>query len=621
MKNSPLTSRFCGLLIWILASAQLVAAPYPPEIANWSDAVKVEQRIAGKAMIDQIKEAVDAGLKEVKIPKAHYRFSETDGSNRPSFLHFRGMKDFTIDFQGATLWFENEATGIVTSGTENLTIKNAVLDWDPLPFTQGIITAVYPESGAFDVRIDPGYEKVVPGMSAEMGAQGGLRGVLYNAETRIMKVGQTGFTLNLDWDRQNEDGTYRVHYRGFYQIPISESQIEVGDAIAILKRMRRAIRLEGGKHSVMDNITLYSSPFVAFSSSAASGQTGPIFRNCKIVRRPGTDRLLAGNADGINISNSVEKPIIENCVMENLGDDFINVHGHLARVIWQNKPTEIISSRLNYRGNINEPIEVEFLKRSTLESLGKRMVTGTTVQWTIEEARCLADLSHRWHSGTAASLAYGKRQTLVKLTLDAPLEITDDVVIACETYSGANAVIRNNTMTGSLARGIRMQSPGALIEDNQISYVMGPAISLQGHASFWGEGPYVHSATIRNNSIAYGDIVGRSKDSAAIRVVDGEYKTLKIASDITIIGNQIFHSRGAALIARGVDGLELIDNKINGFGTAPISEEAWLGANHAIVLENIDRLIQRDNQIEEAGEYAAGPLFRLNVSESEACDK
>jgi hypothetical protein len=614
MLHTPKIIIFSKLLLLLNLFNCLQAAPYPAEIAAWDEATKESQREAGKVVIKQIQEASDAGLNEVIIPTGNYRFAETDGASRPTFIHFRGMNDLTIDFQGSTLWFENEATGIVTSKSENLTIKNAILDWDPLPFTQGIVTAVYSESNTFDLRIDPGYERVVPGMSPGKDNNSRWRGILYDAKTRVIKAGQSGFTLNLDWSRQNTDGTYRIKYRGFYEIPISQSTMEVGDAIAIMSRMRRGVRIEGGSHSIMENVTLYSSPFVAFSCSAASGDHGPIFRDCKIVRRPGTDRLLAGNADGINISNSTQKPIIENCVIENIGDDFINIHGHLSRVIWQNNPTEIICSRMNFRGNIVDPVEVEFLKRDTLESLGKRMVTGTTLQWTIEQDRCLADLSHKWHSGSAAGLAYGSTQTLLKLTLNQPLEITDDVIITCETYSGANAIIRNNKMSGCLARGIRMQSPGALIENNTITHAMGPAVSLQGHASFWGEGPFVHTAIVRNNSIAFCNLSGKSKDSAAIRIVDGDFAERQVAYDISIKDNRISHSPGAAIIARGVNGLEISNNEIKGYGTVKPEPDAEMGANHAIVLQNISRLINVGNQITLPGQYAEGSTFELKVS-------
>jgi hypothetical protein len=614
MKLLPLTLRICCLLLLSLVYGALNAAPYPPEIASWSEATKEAQREAGTKLIKEIKDAKEAGKKEFIVPKGHYRFAEDNGSNRPSFIQFVRMKDLTIDFQGSTLWFETESTGLVLYFTDNFTIKNVTLDWDPLPFTQGIVTAVNLDSSTIDVQIDPGYERVVPGMSPEKN-EGSWRGILFDAETRVLKEGQRGFSLYMnDWSNRNSDGSYRIKYRGFSESPLTQSGIEVGDAIAMMKRMRRAIRIEGGTHTVLENVTLYSSPFVTIATNVTSGDHGPIFRGVKIVRRPGTDRLLASNADGINIANSIEGPIIEDCVIENIGDDFINIHGWLSRVIWQNNPTEVMVSPLNARGAINEPIEIEFLDRKTLQSLGRRIVTGHTIDWTIEEDKCLADLSHRFHSGAAAGLAYGKKTRLTQLTLDKPIELTGDTIISCEIYSGQNATIRGNVMVGSLARGIRMQAPGSVIENNTIMYTMGPAITLQGHASYWGEGPYVHSTMIRNNSIAHTDIAKIAKDRAAIRIVDGDYENQQIAYDITIEDNRIYHSPGSAITARGVRDLKIRNNDIKGYGAVKAIPDAEVGANHAIVLQNISGLEIENNRIVKPNDYAEGSLFELKVS-------
>jgi hypothetical protein len=104
--------------------------------------------------------------------------------------------------------------------------------------------------------------------------------------------------------------------------------------------------------------------------------------------------------------------------MDALGDDFINVHGHLSRVVWQISPTEIICSRLNFRTISHGPVEIEFLERESMKSLGRRTVTGgELVSWPIERDHCLANLDHHWHSGEAAALAYGKTMWLQSSSL------------------------------------------------------------------------------------------------------------------------------------------------------------------------------------------------------------
>lgn len=566
--------------------------------------------MAGRAILKQIEEAARQGVEEVLIEPGHYRFNEPSGDARPRHIFFSDYKNLRIDFQGSTLWFEDESSGLVIYRCDNLTVKNVVMDWDPLPFTQGIVTAMDVRGKHFDLRIDEGYERVVPGMAPGKGTWRGARGVVFDPVSRQM-VPQRGFSVLFDWEK-NADGTYRVGYRGFHDIPLDQSGMTLGDAVVILRRMHRGVRLQSVSNLVLENVTLYSSPFVAFAADASHGDH-IIFRNCNILRRPGTNRLLAGNADGINIANSSARPLIESCRMEYLGDDFVNIHGHLARVIWPLSPTEWIVSRLNRRERIVSPVEVEFLDRQTLQSYGKRKVTAEPISWTIEEAQCLADLDHKWHSGDASALAYGKTLRLQKITLDEPIELTGDTIIACEAFSGSGALIRNNSFTGSLARGIRQQSPQVLIENNRIRETMGNGISLQGHAAYWGEGPYVHSATLRGNTLERNVMALNSKDRASIRIADGDSSQHRIIRDITVQDNRIVNSSGSALAARGVEGLSLLDNVIEGYGERPIDSEAAAGANYAIALENVVGLRMQGNVIRGAGPLAEGSLFEKDV--------
>lgn len=612
-----------GILFAAAANADPGPGAYPAEIAAWDSAVKDKQRQAGKEMLALIEKAVREKAPEVKIPKGDYRFAETTGA-RPTHILLKEISNLTIDFQGSTLWFETQASGIVLTKYENLTLKNVTLDWDPLPYFQGTITAVDTAANTFDMRLDEGYERVLPGMAGEQGARGSWRGLVFDSKTREIKAGQKGFSVGFSWQNRNADGTYKVRFRGFHEAPVGESGVAVGDPVAILSRMERAVRIEGGKGCVLEDITLYSSPFVAFAQNTGDGAT---FRRCNILRRPGTNRLLAGNADGINCANAGAPPLLENCRMETLGDDFVNVHGHLARVIWQNSPTEIISSRMNYRGTIKEPVEIEFLERATMKSLGRRLATAEPEpSWEITKEKCLANLDHKWHSGEASGLEYHKKMALQKITLDQPIELKGDIIIACEKFSGAGAVIRNCDFRGSLARGIRMQSPGARIENNRIALTMGPGVSLVGHAGYWGEGPYVHSATLTGNTFEDNSISGVNKDRAAVIISEGNARENRLPHDIRIEGNRFIRPAGSAILARGVENLSIKENEITGYGWMPASaarqagedegkakataKDKAKGAGYAVSLENIGGLVLEGNRISNPGAFAAGEIFK-----------
>ncbi|AHF89502.1 alpha-galactosidase [Opitutaceae bacterium TAV5] len=603
-----------------LAADIAAAGPLPADIAAWDETEKARQREAGQALREQIAAAASSGQKELRIPTGHYRFAEAvrAGWGGPSHLPLTGLRDITLDFLGSTLWFETEAGGIAMFGGRNVTLKNVFLDWDPLPFTQGRITALNPKAGTFDVRLDPGYERerTSPGMA---GIDGDIhwRGVVFDPDTRELKPGVIGFSVGFYWENRLPGGDYRVKFRGFHDVPLSKSGLAEGDLIAILSRMGRAVRLDGAVDCVIENVILYASPFVCFSQNTGSNT---VFRRCGIVRRPDTNRLLAGNADGINCGNMDQGPLIEDCRIETIGDDFVNLHGHFARVLWQENPTTLLTSQMNNRRNFTGPVTVEFFDRATMAPRGSRRILEASVSsWTPERERCLADLDHKWHSGQAAGLAYGKRVPVHRLTLDSPIELTGDVIACVEAFSTAGGVIRNNDFRGSLARGILLHSPRTRIENNRISIVMNNGIAMISEAAYWGEGPYVHDVVVTGNTLE--DIcIGqdRGADRAAVLIRQGSYREHRIQKNIRVENNTLRRAGGPAIVARGAENLAITGNVIDGYRLArPTVETAArpAGADHAIALESVRGLVLRDNRIGNPGPLAKGELLKIDTEE------
>ncbi|RRJ94303.1 right-handed parallel beta-helix repeat-containing protein [Opitutaceae bacterium TAV4] len=621
MKHPP---RYVAVIFAFASLLALTAAattgPLPADIAAWTDAIKQQQRDAGKRLLAQIAADVADGKKDIRIPAAHYRFAETTGERYPTHILLpKNMDGVTLDFQGSTLWFETESSGIVLSNARNTTLRNVYLDWDPLPFIQGTVTAIQPNDGTFDVKLDPGYERAVPGLMKDPWRG---RGIVFDPTTRELKAGQLGCEVTFSWSARQPDGSHRLKFHGFNNAPIAESGIAVGDPYAMLRRMQRAVRMEGTDNCTLEDVTLYASPFVAFVHSAGGA---PTFRRCNILRRPGTNRLMAGNADGINCDNMTKGPLIEDCRMETLGDDFVNVHGHLARVIWQEAPDQIVITVPNRRGKMDTPRTVEFLERATMRSLGKRQATWTSTRWKLERDRCLADLKHQWHSGAASALStasIGKTLPASRLKLDRPIEITGDVIMLCEELSSPGTIIRGNDFKGSLARGLRLQSPHVLVENNKLSITQGNAITLNGHAAYWGEGPYVYDAIIRNNTIDDTSRAGRVSGGhrASILVREGsDYATTRLPRDIRIEQNTITRSGGSAIVVRGVDNLAITGNTIIGYGQFPPSppikgQEQPTGVGAAIVVDSIKGLTLDKNTITTPGPGASGdPVVKIDI--------
>ncbi|WPJ96124.1 right-handed parallel beta-helix repeat-containing protein [Coraliomargarita algicola] len=597
-----------------VATSSLLAGPYPAEIAGWDEDAKAEQIAAGSAVLEYIDAALRRGERVIRIEKGDYRFDQVSEGKYPAHIVWEGLKDVTLDFQGSHFWFTEPRTGIKMIDCENVKVENLYMDWDPLPFMQGSITGMDLETGYFDVKLDAGYDEVVATRIREANSRWKMRGFIFDSETRDYKLGQIGFALNFFWDQRNEDGSYRVKFHGFYGVPLSESGMELGDSIAILGRMGRAIRSENLVNCIYEDVTLYSSPFVAFASW---GGSATVYRRCKILGRPGTNRLMAGNADGINCANMEQGPLIEDCEIWNIGDDFVNVHASLARVIAQPAPDQIMTNILADRRQIDRQITLEFYTREEMQPLGTRLATliEYVPEWEIDKASCTADLDHAWHSGTAASLGYGKTVEAHRVTLNEPFEVDGDVVVVCREFSSAGAVIRNNHFRGSAARGIRQQSPHALIENNDISYTAGPGIHLISQPSYWGEGPYVRDAKVLNNRLNHNVWFRDTASAASIVVRVLGYREQMLSKEIVIRDNQIIHSGGSGIAAGGVEGLQLLDNFIDGYGMGqPLNVRgAKPGQNFALVVDSSKDVLLDGNSVQGAGPFAEEERFIYEV--------
>ena len=598
-----------------------VLGPYPEDVMSWDATVREAQREAGKRLLEEIDAAVQRGDREILIAKGDYRFSEATGApSLPAHIIMARYEDVTIDFQGSTLWFETQESGIRLTGCKNLVIKNVHLDWDPLPYFQGHIVAIDEANNTLDVKFDSGYgERILPGMR-----EGGYwRGIGFDKHTRKIKQGVVGFGVVFSWDKLQDDGSYRMPFRGFGSVGIGQSGLAVGDPIVLLDRMGRAVRVENCENVLLEDITLYSAPFIGFVENTGVGNTHYV--RCSIILRKDTNRLISGNADGFNISNVEVGPTIDSCVIENIGDDFVNIHNDFARVLKQEGPNTLISSRLCYRNEVDGVVAVEFFDRKTFQPLGRRTATVEVVRhYAISRDDCLADLDHKWHSGEAASLAYGKTMWAVhRLRLDEPIDIAGDVIVNCVNYMSSGSVIRDCSFTGSLARGVRLQAPGATIENNEFSWIMSIGISMGSHANYWGEGSYVADTVVIDNVIS-GTCLGRNIgwNRAAIFIqLGGSADSFQILRNISIENNDILGSGDSAILAFGVNGLTISGNTIEHYVIAPVYLPQSHGdefvfdqklATAAIGLDKITNLTLTDNRITSPGDYAKDEVVMMN---------
>jgi hypothetical protein len=253
------------------------------------------------------------------------------GTNAQSVasLSLRGATNVTLEGNGATLLAHPAARVLTVFASEDVSLHNVILDYDPLPYTQGRILAVTERGIRF--APDPCYPAPV--------VAGADRYKDHNSSDCIFIDGHTRL-FNHEWRRIQsvqpaDSNAYDVAFYGSRRI----ASTRAGDFIAvkILQPPASYPRDVSGRHLAtgsanlqvlfsnrvrLEGITSYAAPGMTL---VASGSEDVSADGLRILRKPGTDRLVASCSDGAHMKSLTVMPRFLNCQFEALMDDAINI--------------------------------------------------------------------------------------------------------------------------------------------------------------------------------------------------------------------------------------------------------------------------------------------------------
>ncbi len=102
-----------------------------------------------------------------------------------------------------------------------------------------------------------------------------------------------------------------------------------------------AIAVNRCKDCVVEDVTVYSSPGCA---SSVGHSEGVIVRRLEVRFKPGENRILSTNADGVHCQGNVRGPIIEDCYFEGMADDATNMYCRPNMVRTVHSPADLTVS-------------------------------------------------------------------------------------------------------------------------------------------------------------------------------------------------------------------------------------------------------------------------------------
>jgi hypothetical protein len=475
-----------------------------------------------------------------------YRIGSSLKADRTAFNFFNDTDITITGVDGRTFLTMSDATcGVISINyCENMTISNIIVDYDPLPFTQGTILAVDRKNFTVDLKIDDGYRSADDYCFNKMIGQAGrvINGsgnqITYNQHELIFdpatEISTGVYRLQGALVRYNKDNTEAN------RILFSEDNIQVGDRFCYYstKGKHDGILIENSKNTSLFNVTFYASPLSAIKLAM---NEGVMIDHLKVQIKPGSDRLLSVNQDGIYACGDRKGITIENSIIAGNGRDAINLNTKTVVI-------ETISgaAKLKYQNSDFSKFKVGDILQVVRQ--GEIIDTLKVNAYNFHEYELTLD---KFVTSLHPSKTYANPDLLVNLSA------------CCQ-----NSVLRNNFFGMSPGSGIVLSSYDVLIENNSFIANGNPVIRMayetyyKESPSFYREGPTAFNITIRGNTFT-----GTSRMEKAMIYAfciapwsRNPIKGYHPIKNVMIQNNQFVNPNGSLVHLNGADDFKFFDN-------------------------------------------------------------
>ena len=560
---------FLGLLATVLATRAEPPAPAGGGQGSgpvFSDEDKDLQRGAARSLLVSLRQELADGKKVITVPPGDYRFDRGAG------VLIQKAEDVEIEATGATFWFGPDR-GVVLEKCRRVKLRGLTIDSDPLPWTQGVIETIDRQAKTIVFRIDAGY----PVPEGKRLTQPG-RILFFDGESR------RELPVFDDQAEALEDlGERRLKVTRFatarvFNNPIPGRPVQLGDRVAffIMYGGGANVELRGCEGVTLEKVTNHAASSFAFHETLGPG--GNQYLECRLTRRPGTDRLMASRADCFHSYLMEKGPRIEGCEFSHSGDDLVNIHGFFGLVLRAISPQEalVVSPYGEILGAGSR------LKICDPEALTQpREVTVRSAE-TVKDPEVLAEAK----AFPAAMLEKNGLRVrdltgchVARVVVEGEAGWQPYEIVSSPDRSGRGTVLRNNHLHDGHVRGILLKSHDILVEENRIERTGHGGIVVEPEF-FWLEGPFAKNIRIRGNTLvrngwASMDQSGFGVSHAAIQVGCHFGKRMfprtlgagMVNEDIEITGNRIEEPAGYAIMVMNTRRGTVADNRI----TAPFA--------------------------------------------------
>jgi len=488
--------------------------------------------------------AVNSGKKEIRIPAGRYRVTPKRGVH----LSLRDLKNVTIDARNVEMICTQTTLALEIQHCQNLTIRGLTIDYDPLPFTQGRITAVAPDHSWLEFQVADGYPDQKPVVRIE----------IFDGQTQLLKT-----PTDFGWQPFVSLGNHR--YRALRRAGYRHNPAVDTEAVGDILVTNNSYAPDGeAAHAVvstdctglrLDHVTVYASNCFGFLEN---GCDGTVYQSCVIDRCPperdlvkrALPRLRSLDADAYHSVNAVRGPAILQCTAKFQGDDCVNIHGQYFMIMEVKGTTLRVLASGKVNISPNDPVEL-------LSYDGRRLPDAVATAIVPDGAITPAEREFLSHQEMDAGIRSQGLKDAYRITLNRAVPAARGSLICSSKRIGNGFRVEGCDFGFNRSRGVLIKASNGTVLDNTIVGTWGPAV-LVCPEFWWLEAGSSKNVQIRNNTI-------RDCRDVGINVYatggSGDVAPAGAHAQITVAGNTIRNTFAPNICITSTTGLVLKDNR------------------------------------------------------------
>jgi len=521
----------------------------------------------GKDVTLQVYQIIES-LKDKKnitlfFPKGQYEFypenayeeyravTNHDNSLKKLAFPIFNFENFTLDGNGSTFMFHGKICPITVEGSKNTTLKNFTIDWEKSFVNELKVIKNDTKENSFTVEV----------ANEKFGFEVKKNQILFNHYDWQDPIGQ-----NIAFDPKTKSPIWQT--KNYYLKPQKGAKIEklddktakftkytkvtppIGTVFAAYgkspggNRFAQAIHLSNSKNNVLENITVLAAGGMALIAERCEN----IHLN-KFIVTSRSDRTISTRADATHFLGCKGLIKVENCLLEHMLDDGINVHGAYVKV-------EKYMGDKTFLCETSHPQQWGFLfgEKGDEVMITSRETILPIFKTDIEKVKVL-----------------NERRVLITLT-EVPKEMPKGLLSIENLTWNPDLQMNDNIIRENRARGALITTKGKVVIENNYFNSQMHGILIEGDNNKWYESGGVQDITIRNNTfdnIGFGNGISYPLYASPLFRPEQRLGDKKFHHNINFSNNTIKTFNGHVAFGMSIKGLKINNNTIELSNTYP----------------------------------------------------